>query len=125
MTKASELREMSDEQLGFTLKESAESLFRLRIKAQTERLNAPSELRKSRRTIARAKTIQTERAQAAAAKEPAPAKPSTPAAGQRPAGQGQHEAVSNATKSAAGEKKTVSNAKQVGGGKKTDKQGAK
>ncbi len=67
MTKASELREMSDEQLGFTLKESAESLFRLRIKAQTERLNAPSELRKARRTIARVRTIQTERALAAAA----------------------------------------------------------
>ena len=60
--KAGELREMSDEQLGLTLKESAEGLFRLRLQSQTERLNAPSELRKQRRTIARAKTIQTERA---------------------------------------------------------------
>ena len=41
---------MSDEQLGLTLKEAAENLFRLRIQAQTERLDAPSELRKQRRT---------------------------------------------------------------------------
>ena len=60
--------EMSDEQLQLTLKESSESLFRLRLQAQTERLDAPSELRKQRRTIARVKTIQTERAAKAAAK---------------------------------------------------------
>ncbi len=63
MTKAAELREMSDEQLHLTLKETAENLFRLRIKAQTERLTASSELRKHRRLIARVKTIQGERAQ--------------------------------------------------------------
>ena len=69
MTKASELREMSDEQLALTMKEAAENLFRMRIQAQTERLNAPSELRKQRRLIARVKTIQTQRAaQAAKAK---------------------------------------------------------
>lgn len=62
MTKASELREMSDEQIRLTLNETAENLFRLRIKSQTERLDAPSELRKQRRLIARLKTIQTERA---------------------------------------------------------------
>jgi large subunit ribosomal protein L29 len=62
MTKATELREMSDEHLQLTLKETAENLFRLRIKSQTERLDAPSELRKQRRLIARIKTIQTERA---------------------------------------------------------------
>ena len=60
--KASELREMSEEQLTLTLKETAETLFRLRIKAQTERLDTPSELRKNRRLIARLKTIQTQRA---------------------------------------------------------------
>jgi large subunit ribosomal protein L29 len=69
MTKASELREMSDEQLGLTLKESTEHLFRLRLQAQTERLDAPSELRKQRRVIARVKTIQTERARKAAPKQ--------------------------------------------------------
>jgi large subunit ribosomal protein L29 len=62
MTKAKELREMSDEQLTLTLKESVEKLFRMRIQAQTERLDAPSELRKQRRLIARVKTIQSQRA---------------------------------------------------------------
>ena len=61
MNKASELREMSDEQLELTVKETAETLFRLRIRAQTERLDAPSELRKHRRLIARLKTVQSER----------------------------------------------------------------
>ncbi len=59
--KADELREMSDEQLALTLKDTMETLFRLRIQAQTERLDAPSELRKQRRLIARIKTIQRER----------------------------------------------------------------
>ena len=68
MTKASELREMSDEQLTLTLKEATSNLFHLRLQAQTERLDAPSELRKQRRTIAQIKTIQTQRKQAAAAK---------------------------------------------------------
>lgn len=61
ITKTDELREMSAEQLQLTLGETAENLFRLRIQAQTERLNAPSELRKSRRLIARIKSIQRER----------------------------------------------------------------
>ncbi len=59
--KAAELREMSDEQLQLTLKDTTESLFRLRIQAQTERLDAPSELRRHRRLVARIKTIQRER----------------------------------------------------------------
>lgn len=61
MTKASELREMSDEQLGEMLRETTEGLFRLRLQAQTERLDAPSELRKHRQLVARIKTIQRER----------------------------------------------------------------
>jgi large subunit ribosomal protein L29 len=64
MAKASELREMSSEQIDLTLKETAETLFRLRLKSQTERLEAPSELRKHRRLIARLKTIQSQRARA-------------------------------------------------------------
>lgn len=64
--KTSDLRDMSDEQLAVLLKETTENLFRLRIQAQTERLDAPSELRKNRRLIARIKTIQNERARAAA-----------------------------------------------------------
>ena len=51
--KASELREMSDEQLHLTLKETCDSYFKLNIQAQTERLGAPSELTKKRRLIAR------------------------------------------------------------------------
>jgi large subunit ribosomal protein L29 len=64
--KAKELREMSDEQLEATLREATQTIFRLRIKQQTERLNTPSELRKQRRLVARIKTIQTERSRAAA-----------------------------------------------------------
>ena len=56
-----ELREMSDEQLQVTLEETAKHLFRLRIQSQTERLDTPTELRRSRRLIARIKTVQRER----------------------------------------------------------------
>jgi large subunit ribosomal protein L29 len=68
MAKVTELRDMSDEQLGLTLKEANESLFRLRIKSQTEKLDAPSELRRNRQLVARIKTIQTQREMKAAAK---------------------------------------------------------
>jgi large subunit ribosomal protein L29 len=67
MSKLSELREMSDEQLGLTLTEAVENLFRLRIKSQTEKLDAPSELRRNRRLVARIKTIQTQRTKKLAA----------------------------------------------------------
>jgi large subunit ribosomal protein L29 len=68
MTKATELREMSSDQLALTLKETTGNLFHLRLQAQTERLDAPSELRRHRRVIARVKTIQNERERAAAEK---------------------------------------------------------
>ena len=58
---ASDLRDMSDEQLQLTLNDTRESLFRLRIQAQTERLDAPSELRRNRRLVARIRTVQRER----------------------------------------------------------------
>ncbi len=67
MSKASELREMSDDQLEFTLRETQEELFRLRFQATTEKLDSPSNLRKARRQICRIKTIQRERALAAQA----------------------------------------------------------
>jgi large subunit ribosomal protein L29 len=67
MAKLTELRDMSDEQLGLTLKEANENLFRLRIQSQTEKLDAPSELRRNRRLVARIKTLQTQRANKAAA----------------------------------------------------------
>jgi large subunit ribosomal protein L29 len=67
MAKSEDLRDMSDEQLGLTLVEAVDKLFRLRIQSQTERLDAPSELRRNRRTVARIKTIQNQRAKKAAA----------------------------------------------------------
>ncbi len=67
MSKLDELRDMSDEQLGLTLKEAVERLFRLRIQSQTEKLDAPSELRRNRRLVARIKTLQTQRAKKASA----------------------------------------------------------
>jgi large subunit ribosomal protein L29 len=68
--KTIELRDMSGEQLELTLQETAEGLFRLRIQAQTERLDAPSELRRHRRLIARIKTIQSQREREARAASP-------------------------------------------------------
>ena len=67
MNKPSDLREMSDEQLELNLKDTAKHLFRLRLQSETERLDAPSEIRKQRRLIARIKTIQRERERAVAA----------------------------------------------------------
>ena len=61
MTTTSELREMSDEQLNALMKEACQTLFRLRVQAQTDRLDVPSELKRNRRLIARIKTIQTEK----------------------------------------------------------------
>ncbi len=61
MSTIAELRDMSDEQLAATLKEACTILFRLRVQAQTERLDVPSELQKNRKLVARIKTLQTER----------------------------------------------------------------
>lgn len=62
MSKASELREQDDEQLELTLQETQTALFRLRLQSETERLDAPSEVLKAKREIARIKTILHERA---------------------------------------------------------------
>lgn len=67
MSRASALREMSDEQLQHELRETQQSLFRLRFQSATERNDAPSNVRKMRQVIARIKTIQREREIAAAA----------------------------------------------------------
>jgi large subunit ribosomal protein L29 len=61
MTKARELRDMAEEQIRLVWKDAAESLFRLRIQAQTEKLASPAEKRKHRRTIARCQTILAQR----------------------------------------------------------------
>lgn len=60
-----ELRQVSLEQLNLTLKDTAENLFRLKLQSQSERLNAPSELKRNRRLIARVKTLIRERELAA------------------------------------------------------------
>ena len=69
MTKASEYRQMSGEQLTHELRQLIEELFRLTVQAATERLDAPSNLRKLRRDIARIKTIQREQELAAVVPE--------------------------------------------------------
>ena len=70
MSKAAELRDQTDEQLELTLKDVQNNLFRLRLQSETERLEAPSEIIKAKREIARIKTIlrlrEIERAQAVA-----------------------------------------------------------
>lgn len=66
MSKAKELREMSSEQLEFSIKETRDKLFHLRMQAATEKLDAPSNLRKQRRQIARMQTVLRERELAAA-----------------------------------------------------------
>lgn len=67
MATTSELREMSEEQLGHELREGQQQLFRLRFQSATEKIDAPSNITKLRRSIARIKTIQTERLRASAA----------------------------------------------------------
>jgi large subunit ribosomal protein L29 len=57
MSKPAELREQTDEQLDLLLKETQQSLFRLRLQSETERLEAPSEIVKAKREIARIKTV--------------------------------------------------------------------
>lgn len=61
MSKPSELREMNEEQLQAELTQTRQELFRLRFQAATEKLDAPSNLTKLRREVARIKTIQRER----------------------------------------------------------------
>ena len=71
MSKPAELRDQTDEQLELQLKDVQNNLFRLRLQSETERLEAPSEIIKAKREIARIKTIlrlrQIERENAVAA----------------------------------------------------------
>ncbi len=59
MSKAADLREQNpaDEQLELLLREVQNNLFRLRLQSETERLEAPSEIVKAKREVARIKTI--------------------------------------------------------------------
>jgi large subunit ribosomal protein L29 len=64
--KASDLRNMTAHELAEALKESQKRLFELRFQAATNRLETPDAIRKSRRDIARIKTIQREKERASA-----------------------------------------------------------
>ena len=59
--KSEEYRQLTDEQLGLSLKEVVKNLFHLRFQSATERLETPSEIRKAKREVARISTIQRER----------------------------------------------------------------
>jgi len=54
-------RQMSDEQLTLTLRETVKNLFHLRFQSATDRLETPSEMRKAKQELARIKTILRER----------------------------------------------------------------
>ena len=55
-TSTKDLRGMSDEQLGLTLKDTEKHLFQLRLQSATDRLETPSEITKAKKEIARIKT---------------------------------------------------------------------
>ena len=79
MSKPAALREQNDDQLELLLKETQQNLFRLRLQSETERLEAPSEIIKAKREVARIKTIlrlreiERERSAATATTSPTPA----------------------------------------------------
>jgi large subunit ribosomal protein L29 len=58
--KASEYKQMSDEQLQLALNEVTKNLFHLRFQSATDRLETPSEVLKAKRELARIKTVQRE-----------------------------------------------------------------
>src|ERR1044072_7899140 len=64
MAKTTDLRGMSDEQLGITLKDTEKHLFQLRFQSATDRLETPSEIVKARKDIARIKTVERQRERA-------------------------------------------------------------
>ncbi len=64
---ASEIREMSDDDITSRIEELERERFNLRFKAATTQLEDPLRVRVIRRDIARLKTVQRERALGAAA----------------------------------------------------------
>jgi large subunit ribosomal protein L29 len=63
-----DLRQKSDDQLSEQLGELKREAFNLRFQAATGQLERPARVREVRRTIARIKTLQTQRTVAASAK---------------------------------------------------------
>ena len=66
--KFDELNKQSDDQLVDQLAELKREQFNLRFQAATNQIEKPSRVREVRRTIAKIKTLQNERAQTAQAK---------------------------------------------------------
>ncbi len=68
MSKATDdLRQKTDDQLAVSLGELKREAFNLRFQSATGQLERPARVREVRRTIARIKTLQTQRTVAAAA----------------------------------------------------------
>ena len=66
MAKIADLKVATDDQLSTQLSELKREQFNLRFQAATNQLEKPSRVREVRRTIAQIKTLQTQRAAAAA-----------------------------------------------------------
>ena len=64
--KQSELKPLTDDQLSEQLGNLKREAFNLRFQAATSQLEKPSRVREVRRTIARIKSLQSERARSAA-----------------------------------------------------------
>ena len=68
MAAIEDLKQQSDDQLQTQLGDLKREQFNLRFQSATNQLEKPSRVREVRRTIARIKTLQNERARAQAAK---------------------------------------------------------
>ena len=68
MAKTEDLRAKTDDQLTADLTELKREQYNLRFQAATNQLDKPSRIKEVRRTIAQIKTLQNERAAAAATK---------------------------------------------------------
>lgn len=69
MSKTEDLRTKTDDQLESDLGELKREAFNLRFQSATNQLEKPSRMREVRRTIAKIKTLQNERAKAAVAEK--------------------------------------------------------
>ena len=67
MAAIDDLKQRSDDQLSEQLGELKREQFNLRFQAATNQIEKPSRIREVRRTIAKIRTLQTERARAAKA----------------------------------------------------------
>ncbi|TMM50505.1 50S ribosomal protein L29 [Qipengyuania marisflavi] len=68
LTKTEDLRQKSDDQLSEELVTLKREAFNLRFQAATNQLEGPARIREVRRTIAKIKTLQSERSRSEAAK---------------------------------------------------------